>query len=91
MDGEAWGLSLRQFKQLTPQDQLLLLIPEGELGPDAAAATAQRIAKLVGSTVHPKLRHQLLASIIAEDAGRHLPWCVHIFERLRLQRQVSNV
>lgn len=90
MDGEAWGVSLSQFKQLPPHDQVVLLVPEGDLTPDAAAATAQRVAKLVGATIHPKLRHQLLAGLIGEDAGRHLPWCVHIFERLRLQRQVRS-
>lgn len=88
MDGEAWGVSLSQFKQLPPHDQVLLLVPEGELTPDAAAATAHRVAKLVGATIHAKLRHELLAGLIGEDAERHLPWCAHIFERLRLQRQV---
>lgn len=90
MDGEAWGVSLSQFKQLPPHDQVLLLVPEGELTPDAAAATAHRVAKLMGATIHPKLRHELLTGLIGEDAGRHLPWCVHIFERLRLQRQVRS-
>lgn len=88
MDGASWGVSLTQFKQLSHHDQVLLLVPEGELGPEAAAATAQRIAKLVGATVDPKQRQQLLAGLVAEDAGRHLPWCTHMFERLRLQRQV---
>ncbi|DBB06293.1 hypothetical protein WJX77_007210 [Trebouxia sp. C0004] len=88
MDGEAWGVSLSQFMQLPPHDQVLLLVPEGKLTPDAAAATAHRVAKLVGATVHPKLRHELLTGLIGEEAGRHLPWCAHIFERLRLQRQV---
>lgn len=90
MDGEAWGVSLSQFKQLPPHDQVALLVPEGDLTPDAAAATAHRVAKLVGATIHPNLRHQLLAGLIGEEAGRHLPWCVHIFERLRLQRQVTS-
>ncbi len=90
MDGEAWGVSLSQFKQLPPHDQVVLLVPEGDLTPDAAAATAQRVAKLVGATIHPKLRHELLAGLIGEEAWRHLPWCAHIFERLRLQRQVSS-
>jgi hypothetical protein len=90
MDGEAWVVSLSQFKQLPPHDQVVLLVPEGDLTPDAAAATAHRVAKLVGATIHPKLRHELLAGLIGEEAGRHLPWCAHIFERLRLQRQVRS-
>ena len=46
MDGEAWGLSLRDFRQLSPHDQVMLLVPERGLDADAAASTAQRVAKL---------------------------------------------
>ena len=88
MDGESWGLSLSQFTQLSPVDQVLLLVPEGESASDAAAAAAHRVAKLIAASVQPEGRQQLLVGLVQEDAPRHLPWCVHIFERLRLQRQV---
>ena len=88
MDSESWGLSLSQFTQLSPREQVLLLVPEGDTAPDVAAATAHRVAKLMAVTVQPEGRQQLLVGLVQEDAPRHLPWCVHIFERLRLQRQV---
>ena len=88
MDGESWGLSLSQFTQLSPVEQVLLLVPEGESASDAAAAAAHRVAKLIAVSVQPEGRQQLLVGLVQEDAPRHLPWCVHIFERLRLQRQV---
>ena len=65
------------------------MVPEGNAAPDGAAATAHRVAKLIAVTVQPEGRQQLLMGLVQEDAPRHLPWCVHIFERLRLQRQVS--
>lgn len=88
LDGECWGLSLRQFTQLSPHEQVLLLVPEDCNASDVAAATAARVAKLVAAVVSPDDRQQLLVGLVREDAPRHLPWCVHIFERLRLQRQV---
>ena len=91
MDGEAWGLSLSQFTQLSPKEQVLLLVPEGVSPSEGAAATAQRVAKLMAVTVQPEQRQQLLVGLVQEDAPRHLPWCVHMFERLRLQRQVRIV
>ena len=90
IDSESWGLSLSQFTQLRPHEQVLLLVPEGATGPDVAAATAHRLAKLIAVTVQPQGRQQLLVGLVQEDAPRHLPWCVHIFERLRLQRQVRT-
>ena len=89
MEGKSWGMSLSQFKQLSPQEQILLLIPEGEATSADAAATAQRAAKLIAVTVEPHDRQQLLVGLVRGDAARHLPWLVHIFERLRLQRQVG--
>lgn len=89
MDGQSWGVSLSQFTQLSPHEQVLLLVPEGDAAAvDAAAATAHRLAKLIAASVQPEDRQQLLMGLVQEDAPRHLPWCVHIFERLRLQRQV---
>lgn len=88
MDGESWGVSLSQFKQLGPQEQVLLLVPAGTLDSECAAASAQRIAKLMSATLEPLQRQHLLTSLISQDAARHLPWVVHIFERLRLHRQV---
>lgn len=90
MDGESWGLSLSQFTQLSSREQVLLLVPEGDAAAavEAAAATAHRVAKLIAASVQPGDRQQLLMGLVQADAPRHLPWCVHIFERLRLQRQV---
>ena len=51
MDGEAWGLSLKEFRQLSPHDQVLLLVPEGKLDWDTAASTAQRVAKLISASL----------------------------------------
>lgn len=88
LNGECWGLSLQHFTQLSPREQVLLLVPEDCNASDVAAATAARVAKLVAAAVPPGDRQQLLVGLVQEDAPRHLPWCVHIFERLRLQRQV---
>ena len=90
MDGESWGLSLSQFTSLSSREQVLLLVPEGDAAAavEAAAATAHRVAKLIAASVQPGDRQQLLVGLVQEGAPRHLPWCVHIFERLRLQRQV---
>ena len=88
MAGDCWGLSLRHFAKLSPHEQVLLLVPEECSVSDVAAATAARVAKLIAAAVPPEDRQQLLVGLVREDAPRHLPWCVHIFERLRLQRQV---
>lgn len=88
-EGKSWGLSLSQFKQLSPQEQVLLLIPEGEATSEDAAATAQRAAKLMAVSAKPQDTQQLLVELVKADAARHLPWLAHIFERLRLQRQVN--
>ena len=56
---------------------------------EAAAGTAQRVAKLIGATVEPQARLALLVSLVEAHAAGHLPWLVHVFEWLRLQRQVS--
>ena len=90
MDGKAWGLSLRDFRQLSPHDQVLLLVPEGELDADTAASTAQRAAKLISATLPAQQRYQLLVSLVEEDGSKHLAWAVHLFERLRLQKQVGD-
>lgn len=88
LDGESWGLSVRQFMHLSPHEQVLLLVPQDCTASDVAAATAARVAKLTAAAVPSEDRQQLLVGLVQEDAPRHLPWCVHIFERLRLQRQV---
>jgi len=88
LDGESWGLTLRQFTQLSPHEQVLLLVPQDCSASDAAAATAARVAKLIAAAVPSENRQQLLVGLVQEDAPRHLPWCMPIFERLRLQRQV---
>ena len=90
MDGDAWELSLREFRKLTPHDQVLLVIPEGTLDPEGAASTAQRVARLITAVLAPQQRKQLLVELVEEDGARHLAWLVHLFERLRLQRQVSG-
>lgn len=88
LDGESWGLSVRQFTHLSPHEQVLLLVPQDCTASDVAAATAARVAKLTAAAVPSEDRQQLLVGLVQEDGPRHLPWCVHIFERLRLQRQV---
>ena len=83
-------VSLSQFRQLSAPEQILLLTSERDTTSEAAAASAQRVAKLMAVTVEPAGRQQLLVELVQQDAACHLPWLVHVFERLRLQRQVQS-
>ena len=82
-------MSLAAFQKLEPMQQLQFLIPPEHPDADAAAATAQRVAKYLGEVHKPHKRQHLLIRLVAEEPSIHLVWMVHLFERLRLQKQVQ--
>lgn len=88
-DEQSWAMSWSTFQQLQPLEQLQFLIPAQLPDPAEAAATAQRAAKYLAAVHQPQARQQLLVQLVAQDPATHLPWLVHIFERLRLQQQVQ--
>ena len=81
-------MSLDSFQQLQPLQQIQFLVPSELPDSATAAATAQRVAKYLAAVHPPQVRQGLLGQLVAEDPATHLPWLVHLFERLRLQQQV---